>query len=115
LADIGGSHPNLDVEEIIDANTPATAYNPMDGVHPKVAQKIMRHSDINLTMQRYTHTLTGQEAEAVFRLPDLTPFQENRNAATGTDGKVLNSIQETPQKLTPTAYPVCNQLSTPVS
>ena len=35
------------------------------GVHPKVAQSIMRHSDINLTMTRYTHTLTGQESEAV--------------------------------------------------
>ena len=25
------------------------------GVHPKIAQSIMRHSDINLTMSRYTH------------------------------------------------------------
>ena len=30
------------------------------GVHPKVAQSIMRHSDINLTMSIYTHTLTGK-------------------------------------------------------
>jgi len=30
-----------------------------NGVHPKVAQAIMRHSDINLTMSRYTHTLKG--------------------------------------------------------
>ena len=41
------------------------------GVHPKVAQSIMRHSDINLTMSLYTHTLRGQESEAVDRLPDL--------------------------------------------
>ena len=30
------------------------------GVHPKTAQDLMRHSDINLTMSRYTHTLRGQ-------------------------------------------------------
>lgn len=35
------------------------------GVHPKVARSIMRHSDINLTMSLYTHTLRGQESEAV--------------------------------------------------
>ena len=33
------------------------------GTHPKVAQSIMRHRDINLTMSRYTHTLAGQSAE----------------------------------------------------
>lgn len=32
------------------------------GVHSKVAQSIMRHSDINLTMSLYTHTLRGQES-----------------------------------------------------
>ena len=37
------------------------------GCHPKVAQSIMRHSDINLTMSTYTHTAVGgaQEAKAV--------------------------------------------------
>jgi len=29
------------------------------GVHPKVVQSIMRHSDINLTMSRYTHIFRG--------------------------------------------------------
>jgi len=42
------------------------------GVQPKVLQKIMRHSDINLTMSYYTHTLTGQESEAVQKLPDFS-------------------------------------------
>ena len=42
------------------------------GVHPKVAQVIMRHSDINLTMSRYTHIFRGQESEAVAKLPDLS-------------------------------------------
>lgn len=35
------------------------------GVHPKTAQSIMRHSDINLTMSLYTHTLRGQKQKAV--------------------------------------------------
>jgi integrase len=35
------------------------------GVHPKTAQDIMRHSDINLTMSLYTHTLRGQKQKAV--------------------------------------------------
>ncbi len=59
------------------------------GVHPKVIQSIMRHSDINLTMSRYTHIFRGQESEAVASLPDLSlPSKEsNRAKATGTDGK----------------------------
>ena len=43
-----------------------------NNVHPKVAQAIMRHSDINLTMSRYSHVMEAQEAEAVARLPDLS-------------------------------------------
>ncbi len=57
------------------------------GTHPKVAQSIMRHSDINLTMSRYTHVLTGQEIKAVENLPDLTTPSGQGDAATGTDGK----------------------------
>jgi integrase len=59
------------------------------GVHPKVAQAIMRHADINLTMSRYTHVFRGQESEAVAKLPDLSlPSREKQKAvATGTDGK----------------------------
>ncbi len=57
------------------------------GTHPKVAQSIMRHSDINLTMSRYTHTLTGQEAKAVESMPDLSMPSKQKAAATGTDGK----------------------------
>jgi len=41
------------------------------GVHPKVAQSIMRHSDINLTLARYTHVYSGQEADAIGKLPDF--------------------------------------------
>jgi len=54
------------------------------GVHPKVAQTIMRHSDINLTMSLYSHTYREQEADAVAKLPDLTPPDDQRQRATGT-------------------------------
>jgi len=57
------------------------------GVHPKIAQSIMRHRDINLTMMRYTHTLVGQEAAAVASLPDFSlPSRQSQKAMkTGTD------------------------------
>ncbi len=57
------------------------------GVNPKTAQAIMRHSDINLTMSRYSHVFRGAESKAVESLPDFS-FQGNqRQVATGTDGK----------------------------
>jgi len=57
------------------------------GTHPRVAQSIMRHSDINLTMSRYTHTLTRQEAKAVENMPDMSAPSSQKARATGTDGK----------------------------
>ncbi|MEZ0267615.1 MAG: tyrosine-type recombinase/integrase [Phycisphaerae bacterium] len=41
------------------------------GVSPKVAQSIMRHGDINLTMTTYSHAYREDEAAAVEKLPDL--------------------------------------------
>jgi hypothetical protein len=55
------------------------------GVHPKTAQELMRHSDINLTMSRYSHTLRGQTAKAVESLPDFTLPSKQSQKATGTD------------------------------
>ena len=57
------------------------------GVHPKTVQEIMRHQSIDLTMSRYTHTLRGQEAAAVAKLPDLSMPVRETQKATGTDGK----------------------------
>jgi len=70
------------------------------GVHPKVAQSIMRHSDINLTMSRYTHIFRGQESKAIASLPDLSlPSQEKQQAiATGTDDISSNDLPNTCQK-----------------
>ena len=81
-----------------------------NGVHPKVAQAIMRHSDINLTMSRYAHALKGQEAEAVRRLPDLSLPESQAQKATGTDGRRKSTPQLTP-KSTPTAFSACSRLS----
>ncbi|MEN6384932.1 MAG: site-specific integrase, partial [Phycisphaerales bacterium] len=61
------------------------------GVHPKVAQAIMRHSDINLTMLRYTHVLVGQEAEAVSSLPDFKAKENAQQVATGTDNRTVET------------------------
>jgi len=61
------------------------------GVHPKVAQSIMRHSSIELTMNTYSHVLVGQEADAVASLPSLdTAPTTQRAKATGTSNVLVN-------------------------
>jgi len=56
------------------------------GVHPKVAQELMRHSNFNLTMSGYSHTYRGQLSDAIRSLPsfDHSPGQEAQRK-TGTD------------------------------
>ena len=48
-----------------------------------VAQGIMRHSDINLIMNTYTHVLKGRVSEAVAARPDLSISNEKTKKATG--------------------------------
>jgi integrase len=75
------------------------------GVHPKVAQVLMRHSDINLTMNRYTHTLRGQESEAVESLPDLSLPSKQAQKATGTDNSAVDGAYKPAyKKLTKKPY-----------
>jgi integrase len=81
------------------------------GVHPKVAQSIMRHGDINLTMSLYTHTLRGQESEAVKSLPDLSLSGNESLKATGTDGKALDSDSGAYKKLAKKSYSDSHQAS----
>ena len=57
------------------------------GVHPKVAQALARHSTITLTMDRYTHTVLGEQSEALEVLPDLTTPISDEQRATGTAGR----------------------------
>lgn len=85
----------LDVEKdegLVDFHSLRHSFGTMlaaSGVHPKTAQQLMRHSDINLTMSRYTHTLRGAEAKAIESMPDLSrPYGQNQGPgqkATGTD------------------------------
>ncbi len=82
------------------------------GVHPKVAQSIMRHSDINLTMSRYSHTYLEQESEAISRLPDFSLNRKQRAKATGTDGEYADSAYKPAyKKLAKNAYSGCHPSS----
>jgi integrase len=53
------------------------------GVHPSVAQRLARHSSIDLTLGRYTHTSLESMTEAVNRLP-VFGNEENIAVRTGT-------------------------------
>ncbi len=65
------------------------------GAHPKVAQSVMRHSSIELTMSRYSHVFAGQEADAVAALPNLDAPPVRQSAkATGTDN--AKALQDAP-------------------
>ena len=59
------------------------------GVSMKTAQTILRHTDVNLTANVYTHVLRGQEAQAVASLPDLSlgSLQAEQAVKTGTDDR----------------------------
>ena len=59
------------------------------GISPKTAQELARHSNIRLTMQRYTHKTLHDLAGAVDLLPSFVPTV-GREAlkATGTDGRL---------------------------
>lgn len=48
------------------------------GTHPAEAQALMRHSDINLTMNFYTHRVQGAAVAAVNNLPDLSSVEKGR-------------------------------------
>ena len=56
------------------------------GISPKAAQKLMRHSDVNLTM-RYTHARDEVETKAFDSLPaaSLNSQRPVTSSATGTD------------------------------
>jgi len=73
------------------------------GVHPKVAQSIMRHSTIELTLGRYSHIYKGQETDAIAALPDLTqPSQQRQEArGTGTDDFIVKTDEKKLPKICP--------------
>jgi integrase len=65
------------------------------GVAPRTAQAAMRHSDIRMTMQTYTDPklLDVQGALDVLPTLSLNAAKENTVEATGTDGKVDETLQ----------------------
>lgn len=64
------------------------------GVHPKVAQALARHSTIELTMTRYTHTVLGDLSAAVASLPAIPkPVDQSHQRATGTLGAASSDVQ----------------------
>ncbi len=72
----------------------------------------MQHSDINLTMMRYTHTLRGQEARAIESLPDLSKPSRQSQRATGTDDIAVDGAYKPAyKKLTKNAYSESDQLA----
>ena len=73
-------------------------------VYPKVAQILMRHSDINLTMNRYTHESHDTKVAAIDALPDISNYSYAE--ATGTDDTFTNSSNEISQKKSPRFRPI---------
>jgi integrase len=71
------------------------------GVHPKTAQTLARHCSITLTMDLYSHTLRGQEAEALAVLPDLSQPTPHELKATGTTHTAAPSLKVGPHSKTP--------------
>ena len=48
------------------------------GVHPKVVQERLGHSDISMTLNTYSHVLPGMQDEAAGKLDELlTPINVN--------------------------------------
>ena len=72
----------------------------------------MRHSDINLTISRYTHIFRGQEQEAIDKLPCFDPVRPQQAKATGTDGKPSEcAYKPAYKKLANNAFSGLNQSS----
>jgi len=62
-------------------------------VHPSIARVLARHSDVNLTLTRYTHVILEDKIEAIDKLPEFDFTNERQAAqATGTDDKNLVHI-----------------------
>jgi integrase len=70
-----------------------------NGVHPKEAQALARHSTISLTMDRYTHADASALAEAVVRLDGAAETLTAAQLATGflLFGAVLNVLLGPPE------------------
>lgn len=59
------------------------------GVSPQVAQRIMRHSSMELTLKYYTHLTLEDKASALAKLPEILPAVSN--IMTGTNKTLENT------------------------
>src|SRR5262249_47016385 len=75
-----------------------------NGIHPKMAQTLARHSTISLTLDRYTHVSLFDQATALQSLPSLHLAGIGPSAgeaiATGTDGRLAGRLAGASCKLT---------------
>src|SRR5260370_37029034 len=62
-------------------------------VPPKLAQELARHSDIRLTLGRYSHVQLHDLGGAVAGLPSVFSKNSEIESATGTDGARLPDLQ----------------------
>jgi site-specific recombinase XerC len=53
------------------------------GIHPKVVQELLGHSNINMTLDIYSHVIPAMHADAVQQLSTLLSQSENAVAVTG--------------------------------
>ena len=61
------------------------------GIHPKTAQQLLGHSDVNTTLNTYTHSDIEAEQLAVNALPDFLAPRNDAVKATGTDSKTVEN------------------------
>ena len=70
-------------------SVPGTRPRVVDGVSPKAAQSLARHSTIDLTMNVYTSLTVNDQASALAFLPPIPALMGKKTSAlraTGTDG-----------------------------
>ena len=80
------------------------------GVHPKTAQKLARHSTIDLTMNLYTHVALADVAGALDELPN--PHDEKARQklrATGTDDRQLRADKDLRARMSKTTLRVAQR------
>jgi integrase len=70
------------------------------GVPPRVAQRLMRHSDIRLTMQTYTNPKLFDLSGAIDALPAVAPTPVI-SGATATSHGIMGNTAKTPEVLKP--------------
>lgn len=78
------------------------------GVPPKVAQELMRHSDVKLTLNTYSHVGLHDLAGAVEQLPALPTLAPSVAAETGTE-QAAPSVRVAPRVALKTGNPRSSQ------